>query len=97
MHPSLSGVLCSSRLFPLKVYVDLKRFIEAVGDLSDPHCQIQLHQFPFAQLLFEPVHQGFRDTHVLRQFFGIGDDQFLQVIIDRTRLIPVELLDLVRC
>jgi hypothetical protein len=98
---------CATHLFPSQeetagvssgvsseIEVDFERFVEAVGDLGDAHGQIELDQLLFAQPLLELVHECFRDTNVFREFFGVLDDQLLQIVVYRTAFIVRKLLDL---
>jgi hypothetical protein len=78
----------------LDLEIDLKRFVKAVGHLGKSHGQIELHEFLLAQPLLQPVHQRLRGADVCGEFLGILDDEFLQGIIDRTRLVVCQLLDL---
>jgi hypothetical protein len=78
----------------LDIEIDFERFIKAVGYLGKSHGQIELHEFLRAQSLLQPVHQRLRGADMCGEFLGILDNEFLQVIIDQTRLVVCQLLDL---
>jgi len=78
----------------LDIEIDFERFMKAVGYLGKSHGQIELHEFLLAQALLQPVDQRLRGADMGGEFLGILDDEFLQVIIYRTRLVVCQLLDL---
>ena len=78
----------------LGIKIDPERFIKAVRDLSKPHGQIELHELLFAQPLFQPVHERFRGAGGSRKFLSGLEDEFLQIIVDRTRCVVRQLIDL---
>jgi hypothetical protein len=78
----------------LDIEIDLERFVKAVGHLSKSHGQIELHELLLAQPLFQLVHERFRGADGFCEFLGILNDEFLQIIIYRTRFVVHQLIDL---
>ena len=78
----------------LDIEIDRERFVKAVGHLGKSHGQIELHQLLLAQPLFQLVHERFRGADGFGEVLGILNDEFLQVIVYRTRLVVRQLIDL---